>query len=50
MAVDLAQLEKLYILSYSDPEYNNIAAPPFFALINPETYTYRYKIEFCETQ
>jgi hypothetical protein len=50
MAVDLAQLEKLYILSYSDPEYNNIAAPPFFALVNPETYTYRYKIEFCETQ
>ncbi len=50
MAVDLAQLEKLYILSYSDPEYNNISAPPFFALVNPETYTYRYKIEFCETQ
>jgi len=50
MAVDLAHLEKLYILSYSDPEYNNIAAPPFFALVNPETYTYRYKIEFCETQ
>lgn len=50
MPVDLAQLEKLYILSYSDPEYNTIAAPPFFALINPETYTYRYKIEFCETQ
>jgi hypothetical protein len=50
MAVDLAQLEKLYILSYSDPDYSTIAAPPFFALINPETYTYRYKIEFSETQ
>lgn len=50
MAFDLAQLEKLYILSYSDPDYTNIAAPPFFALINPETYTYKYKIEFCETQ
>jgi len=50
MSVDPAQLEKLYILSYSDPDYSTIAAPPFFALINPETYTYRYKIEFCETQ
>lgn len=50
MAVDLTQLEKLYILSYSDPDYNTIAAPPFFALINPETYSYKYKIEFCETQ
>jgi hypothetical protein len=50
MAFDIAQLEKLYILSYSDPEYNEIAAPPFFALINPETYAYKYKIEFCDTQ
>lgn len=50
MAVDLAQLEKLYILSYSDSGYNNIAAPPFFALINPETYSHRYRIEFNETQ
>lgn len=50
MAVDLAQLEKLYILSYSDPGYNNIAAPPFFALINPETYSHKYRIDFCETQ
>ena len=50
MAFDLSQLEKLYIVPYSDPEYNNIAGPPFFALMNPETYTYKYKIEFCETQ
>jgi hypothetical protein len=50
MAIDLAQLEKLYILPYSDPEYNNKAGAPFFALANPETYTYKYKIEFCESQ
>jgi hypothetical protein len=50
MAFDLSQLEKLYIVSYSDPEYNNIVGPPFFALMNPETYSYKYKIEFCETQ
>jgi hypothetical protein len=50
MAFDIAQLEKLYILAYSDAEYNNVTGPPFFALINPETYAYKYKIEFCETQ
>jgi hypothetical protein len=50
MALDLAKLEKLYIVPYSDPEYNLIAGPPFFTLMNPETYTYKYKIEFCETQ
>jgi hypothetical protein len=50
MAFELSQLEKLYIVPYSDPEYTTIAGPPFFTLMNPETYTYRYKIEFCETQ
>jgi hypothetical protein len=50
MAFDLAKLEKLYLVPYSDPEYNTIAGPPFFALMNPETYSYKYKIEFCETQ
>ncbi|MBN8787292.1 MAG: LysM peptidoglycan-binding domain-containing protein [Terrimonas sp.] len=46
------QLEKLYIVPYKTADYaiTSIAAPPFFALINPETYTYRYKIEFCDTQ
>jgi hypothetical protein len=50
MPFDLAKLEKLYIVPYSDPEYNTIAGGPFFSLMNPETYTYKYKIEFCETQ
>ena len=50
MAVDASQLEKLYILSYSDQAYNNVVGAPFYALINPETYTYKYKIEFCESQ
>jgi len=50
MAFDISQLEKLYIQAYSDPDYNDIAAAPFFALMNPETYAYKYKIEFCETQ
>ena len=48
----LGQLEKLYIVPYSKPDYAvaHIAAPPFFALINPETYTYKYRIEFCDAQ
>jgi len=50
MAFDASQLEKLYILSYSDQAYSNVVGAPFYALINPETYTYRYKIEFCESQ
>ena len=52
MALDLGKLEKLYILAFKKPDFalTSIAAPPFFALINPETYTYKYKIDFCETQ
>jgi len=50
MAFDLSQLEKLYILSYSDPGYSKVTGPAFYALINPETYSYKYKIEFCESQ
>jgi hypothetical protein len=50
MALELAKLEKLYIVPYSDPEYTSTAGEPFYTLMNPETYTYRYKIEFCENQ
>lgn len=52
MALDLGKLEKLYIIAFRKPDFalTSIAAPPFFALINPETYTYKYKIEFCDTQ
>jgi len=46
----LGQIEKLYIQSYSDPEYTKQVKGNYPVLINPETYTYRYKIEFCETQ
>ena len=41
MAFDLSQLEKLYLLAYSDQEYSNVVGPPFYALINPETYAYK---------
>lgn len=52
MALDLGKLEKLFIIAYNKPDFalTSIAAPPFFALINPETYHYKFKIDFCETQ
>ena len=48
----LGKLEKLYIVPYNNADYTvtHIAAPPFFALINPETYSHRYKIDFYDTQ
>ena len=43
-------MEKLFIQPYSDSAYQNKAGSPFYMLINPETYTIKYKIEFCDTQ
>lgn len=50
MALEFGKIEKLYIQPYSDPEYNDPKGDKLEALINPETYTYKYKIDFCETQ
>lgn len=45
------ELEKLKVVAYSDPEFNNkIADGEFSTLMNPEKYTYHYKIEADETQ
>lgn len=45
------ELEKLKVVAYSDPEFNNkIADGEFSTLMNPEKYTYHYKIEKDETQ
>ena len=47
----LGELEKLKVVAYSDPEFNNkIADGKFSTLMNPEKYTYHYKIETDETQ
>lgn len=48
----MGEFEKLYIVPYNNEDYapSHRASPPFYALINPETYTFKYKIEFCETQ
>ena len=52
MPLIFGTVEKLYIVPYNNPDYaiSHIAGPPFYALINPETYTFKYKIEFDETQ
>ena len=50
MALEFGKIEKLYIQPYLDAEYNNPKGEKFEALINPETYTYKCKIDFCETQ
>jgi LysM repeat protein len=45
------ELEKLKIVAYSDPQFNNkIADGKFSTLMNPEKYTYHYKIETDATQ
>jgi len=45
------ELEKLKVVAYSDPEFNNkIADGEFSTLMNPEKYTYHYKIETDDTQ
>lgn len=45
------ELEKLKVVAYSDPAFNNkIADGEFSTLMNPEKYTYHYKIESDETQ
>jgi LysM repeat protein len=45
------ELEKLKVAAYSDPEFNNkISDGEFSTLMNPEKYTYHYKIETDDTQ
>jgi len=41
---------KLFIMPFKDAAYQDPAGPPFTTSINPETYTYKYKTEYCETQ
>lgn len=50
MAIPLGKIEKLYIQPYKDAALEQPAGERFEALINPETYTYKYKIDFCESQ
>lgn len=50
MALEFGKIEKLYIQAYSDPKFEKKTGDKLETLINPETYTYRYKIDFCETQ
>jgi len=44
------KFEKLYIEAFSDKELSNSTGKKYNATINPETYTTKQKIEFCDTQ
>lgn len=45
------KFEKLKVVAYSDPEFHNkISGGVFTTLMNPEKYTYHYKIETDKTQ
>lgn len=49
--MSLGELEKLKVVAYSDPEFNNkVADGEFATLMNPEKYTYHYKIEQNDDQ
>ena len=50
MATPAGIFDKLKIQAYEDQKYENRVGTPFSVLINPETYAFKYKIEFCETQ
>lgn len=43
-------LQKLIIMPFKDPAYLKPAFKPYRTLVNPETYNYKYKTEYCETQ
>jgi hypothetical protein len=45
------KLEKLKVIAYSDPQFNNkVGDGEFATLLNPEKYDYQYKIEQNEQQ
>ncbi|XZF12938.1 CIS tube protein [Chitinophagaceae bacterium MMS25-I14] len=45
-------LEKVMILPYNNPDYADmhLTGPPFIAMMNPESYSLEYKVEFTEGQ
>jgi Contractile injection system tube protein len=48
----MGKLEKVQILAYNNPDFadSHQVGDPFKALINPETYSLEYKVEFTEGQ
>ena len=50
MALEFGKIEKLYIQPYKDLKYKDKKGDKLEALINPESYAYKYKIDLCETQ
>ena len=52
MAVDRGALEKMMIIAYNDPGFDDShqVEEPFVAMMNPENYTLDYKVTFNESQ
>lgn len=52
MTTTTGELKKLKIIAYSDPQFNNPISDiqEFITLMNPEKYTFHYKIEQDTTQ
>lgn len=49
--MEQGKLEKLRLVAYSDPQFNNkVGDGDYMTLINPEKYTFNYKIEQNEDQ
>ena len=44
------KLEKLSIVAYEDKAFSKKANKIYHATLNPESYTTRHRIEFCDTQ
>src|SRR5688572_16873050 len=49
---EIGKLEKMRIIAYNNPDLadGNKVGDPFDAMINPETYTLDYKVEFKDGQ
>jgi hypothetical protein len=50
MALEFGKIEKLFIQPCKDINCKEKVGERIEALINPESYTFKYKIDFCETQ
>jgi len=50
MALEFGKIEKLYLQAYQDAKFEKKTGDKLSVLINPQTYVYKYKIDFCETQ
>ena len=49
--MNTGQLKKLRVIGYKDPEFTDkVGDGEFTSLLNPEKYTFKYKVEYTEAQ